>query len=110
MLFYWMAKLDIFVFHLTTLFFQSILRPDLNFRTISSENRGHGIIKELMEESLENRLRNKRKAFTAEKNDLVRDHFTANDFTMIPISLMLNWLRKAFLSNYSGKNTGETVK
>ena len=54
---------------------------------------------ELMEESLENRLKNV-EVFTAEKNDL----------TMIPISFMLNWLRKAFLSNYSGKNTGETVK
>ena len=54
---------------------------------------------ELMEESLENRLKNV-EVFTAETNDL----------TMIPISFMLNWLRKAFLSNYSGKNTGETVK
>ena len=93
MLFYLMAKLEIFVFHLTTLFFKSIFKPDLNFRTISSENRGHGIIKELMEESLENRLKEKRKAFIAEKND----------FTKIPISSMLNWLRKAFLSTFTGK-------
>lgn len=54
---------------------------------------------ELMEESLENRLKNV-EVFTGEKND----------FTMIPISFMQNWLRKAFLSNISGKKTGETVK
>ena len=67
--------------------FKSMNKPDLNFRNISSKKRVQGIIMELMEESLENRLKNKRMAFTAE-----------NDFTMIPISIMLNWLRTAFFS------------
>ena len=55
---------------------------------------------ELMEESLENRLKNKRMAFTAEEND----------FTMIPISLMINWLRKPFLSKYSEKRLARRFK
>ena len=55
---------------------------------------------ELMEESLENRLKNKRMAFTAEKDD----------FTMIPISFMLNWLRKPFLSNYFEKRPAKPFK
>ena len=63
------------------------VKPDFNFRSILTEERGHGIIMELMEESLENHLKKKRMAFTTEKND----------FTMIPISFMVNWLRKAFL-------------
>ena len=41
---------------------------------------------ELMEESLENHLKNKRIAVTAEEYES----------TMIPISSMLNWLRKVF--------------
>jgi len=68
-----------------------ILKPEINFRTISSKERGEGIIMELMEESLENHLKNKRNAFTAEEYES----------TMIPISFMLNWLRKLFLSNFS---------
>ena len=43
---------------------------------------------ELMAESLENRLKKKRMAFTTEKND----------FTLIPIGFMVNWLRKAFFN------------
>ena len=56
-----------------------------------SKARGEGIIMELMEESLDNHLTNKRIAFTAEENESA----------MIPIRFMLNWLRKVFLSNYS---------
>ena len=52
-----------------------------------------------MEETLENHLKNKRiRNYRAEKND----------FTVIPISSMINWLRKAFLPNYSRKKPIKT--
>ena len=65
------------------------------FRITFNEERGHGILTELMEGSLEGHLKEKcntykkiceRKATSAEETG----------FMFVPISVMTNWLRKEF--------------
>ena len=65
------------------------------FRITFSEERGHGILTELMEGSLEGHLKDK---LTTLKK--IRDRSATREeetgFMYVPIRNMTNWLRKAF--------------
>ena len=88
------------LYGLVKLYFKLMLISEFNFRTIMSKELGHGLIMELMEESLEEHLTNKRiRNYDAQKID----------FTIIPISSMINWLRKVFSSNYSRKKADKNL-
>ena len=81
------------------------------FRITFSEERGHGILTELMEGSLEGHLKDKYSTYKRIRDRLATPEEVAG-FMFVPISIMTNWLRKAFrfsIRKFS-KNGGGKVR